>query len=159
MYDNGLQDSELREYHKELKFSVNLFLADILDSDFTEFFQIDDGGDYITIYPLFYTNTISIDDDSGVVNSPYKITVPSDYTGLITFTGDDGQVVESKRKFVNESDGYCTVMIYNAKTKEFIPNQEYMVEYPNYPIEYYTTGDNGYGGFIKKESGYNVVIL
>lgn len=159
MYDNGLQDPELREYHKELKFSINLFLPDILQGTFSSFFQTTQVGDYITIYPLFYTDTISIDDDSGVVDSPYKITVPSDYTGLITFYGDDGQIVEAKRKFVNESDGYCTVMIYNAKTREFIPNQEYMVEYPNHPIEYYSTGDNGYGGFIKRESGYNVVIL
>ena len=153
MYDNGLQDPELQEYHKELKFSINLFLPDILEGTFSEFFLTKTNGNYITIYPLFYTDTISIDDDKGVVDSPYKIIVPSDYTGLITFYGDDGQIVESKRKFVNEDDGYCTVMIYNAKTREFIPNQEYIVEYPNYPMETLSTGDNGYGGFIKREAG------
>ena len=159
MYDNGLQDSELQEYHKELKFSINLFLPDILEGTFSEFFETKTRGNYITIYPLFYTDTISIDDDKGVVDSPYKIIVPVGYTGLITFTGDDGQIVEAKRKFVNEVDGYCTVMIFNAKTKEFIPNQKYMVEYSNYPIEKLVTGSNGYGGFIKKENNYNVVIL
>lgn len=159
MYDNGLQDPELQEYHKEIKFSINLFLQDILTGTFSEYFQTETIGDYIHIYPIFYTDVISIDDDKGVVDSPYKIIIPSDYTGLITFYGDDGQVVESKRKYVNEADGYVTVMIYNAKTREFIPNQEYMVEYPNNPIVKLSTGNNGYGGFIKLEDNYNVVIL
>ena len=50
-------------------------------------------------------------------------------------------------------------MIYNAKTREFLPNQDYMVEYPNYPSVNLSTGKNGYGGFIKLENNYNVVIL
>ena len=29
MYDNGLQDPELREYHGEVKLSINLFLPDM----------------------------------------------------------------------------------------------------------------------------------
>lgn len=159
VYDNGLQDPELQEYHKEIKFSINLFLPDILEGTFSDYFKTDVIGDYVHIYPLFYTDTISIDDNRGIVKSPYKIIVPVGYTGLITFYGDDGQVIESKRKYVSESDGYVTVMIYNAKTREFIPNQEYMVEYPNNPIVKLATGRNGYGGFIKLEDGYNVVIL
>ena len=159
MYENGLQDPELQEYHKEIKFSINLFLQDILEGTFSEYFHTVTDNGYVHIYPLFYTDEISIDDDSGVVLSPYKIIVPVGYTGLITFYGDDGQVVESKRKYVSESDGYVTVMIYNAKTREFIPYQDYMVEYPNNPIVKLSTGRNGYGGFIKLEDGYNVVIL
>ena len=150
---------QLQEYHKEIKFSINLFLPDILSGTFSDYFKTETQGNYITIYPLFYTDTISIDDNRGIVKSPYKISVPLDYTGLITFYGDEGQVVEAKRKYVNEVEGYVTVMIYNAKTREFIPNQEYMVEYPNNPIVKLSTGGNGYGGFIAKESGYNVVIL
>ena len=154
-----MQDHELQEYHKEIKFSINLFLQDILSGTFSEYFQTETKRGYVHIYPLFYTDTISIDDNRGIVTSPYKIIVPVNYTGLITFYGDDGQVVESKRKYVNEVDGYVTVMIYNAKTREFIPNQDYMVEYKNYPVERLSTGVNGYGGFIAKESNYNVVIL
>jgi hypothetical protein len=159
MYDNGLQDPELQMYHKEIKFSINLFLQDILTGTFSEYFKTETLGGYVHIYPLFYTDKISIDDDKGIVFSPYKIVVPVGYTGLITFTGEDEQIVESKRKYVNESDGYVTVMIYNAKTREFLPYQNYMVEYPNYPVVRLSTGKNGYGGFIKLEDDYNVVIL
>lgn len=159
MYDNGLQDSELQKYHKEIKFSINLFLQDILVGTFSDYFKTETINDYVHIYPLFYTDTISIDDNKGIVLSPYKIIVPIDYSGLITFYGEDGQTVESKRKYVSESDGYVTVMIYNAKTREFLPYQNYMVEYPNHPVMKLSTGRNGYGGFIKLENNYNVVIL
>ena len=159
MYDNGLQDPELREYHGEVKFSINLFLPDILDGAFEDFFKVVSDGDFVTIFPLFYTDVISTDGDDAVVVSPYKISVPVDYDGLITFFGDDGQVVESKRVSVVEVDGYVTVMVYNAKTKEFIPNHPFTVEYPNFPVEELSTGANGYGGFVKLESGYNVVIV
>lgn len=159
MYDNGLQDSELQMYHKEIKFSINLFLQDILVGTFSDYFKTETLNGYVHIYPLFYTDTISIDDDKGIVLSPYKIIVPVGYTGLITFYGEDEQVIESKRKYVNESDDYVTVMIYNAKTREFLPYQQYMVEYPNHPIQKLSTGKNGYGGFIKLEDNYNVVIL
>lgn len=160
MYDNGLQDLELREFHREVKFSINLFLPDILDGVFEDFFKVVSSGDFVTIFPLFYTDVISTDGDDAVVVSPYKISVPMDYDGLITFFGDDGQVVESRRKFVSEdSMGYVTVMVFNAKTKEFLPNQEYIVEYQNHPIQKLSTGGNGYGGFIKLEEDYNVVIV
>jgi hypothetical protein len=159
MYDGGLQDPELVEYHKEIKFSVNLFLQDILEGDFADFFLTSVVGDYVYVYPLFYTDSISTDGEDCVVTSPYRIIVPVDYDGLITFFGDDGQVVESKRVSVVEVDGYVTVMVYNAKTKEFIPNHPFTVEYPNFPVEELSTGANGYGGFVKLESGYNVVIV
>ena len=159
MYDNGLQDLELQQYHKEIKFSINLFLQDILTGTFSDYFQTETIGNYIHIYPLFYTDEISIDDDKGIAISHYKIIVPIGYTGLITFYGEDEQIIESKRKYVDEDDGYVTVMIYNAKTREFLPYQDYMVEYPNYPIQKLSTGKNGYGGFIKLEDNYNVVIL
>ena len=159
MYDNGLQDTELQEYHKEVKFSINLFLEDILDGTFSSFFYTVTRNGLIYIYPLFYTDTILIDSDDGVVNSPYCVIVPVGFNGLISFYGDDGQIVESKRLYLSDVDGYVTVMVYNAKTREFIPEQEYLVEYQHYPAEHLFTGRNGYGGFIRKESGYNVVIL
>lgn len=159
MYGNGLQDSELQEYHKEIKFSINLFLQDILTGTFSNYFYTKVKDNLVFIYPLFYTDEILLDNNSGVVNSPYCVIVPVDFTGLITFYGDDGQIIESKRVYVNDIDGYVTVMIYNAKTREFIPEQEYLVEYSNYPSEKLVTGKNGYGGFIAKEENYDVVIL
>lgn len=160
MYDGGLQDPELREYHKEVKFSINLFLPDILYGSFSSFFKVVSQGDYLSVYPLFYCDEILCDDDDAVVVSTYLVSVPVGFMGLLTFLGDDGQVVESKMKYVSEdSAGYVTVMVFNAKTREFLPNQEYIVEYPNNPIQRLSTGDNGYGGFIKLEDNYNVVVL
>lgn len=158
MYDNGLQDPELVEYHKEIKFSINLFLQDILEGSFSSFFLTETRGDYVYVYPLFYTDVISTDGEDCVVTSPYRIIVPVGYDGLITFSGDDGQFVESKMVSVVEVDGYVTVMVYNSKTKEFIPNHPFTVEYSNHPIVNLSTGSNGYGGFVKLENDYNVVI-
>ena len=75
MYNNGLQDTELQSYHKSLKYTGNFFLSDILNS---EYFKTEEKGEYITIYPLFYTDEITTDWDNVFINSPYMISVPKD---------------------------------------------------------------------------------
>ena len=53
MYDNGLQDPELQMYHKEIKFSINLFLQDILEGTFSEYFHTVTDNGYVHIYFFF----------------------------------------------------------------------------------------------------------
>jgi hypothetical protein len=160
MYDNGLQDSELQEYHKELKYSVNLFLEEIIatGSDWQDYFIIEEMGDYYKIYPLFYTDTIYTDGDNVVIDSPYKITVPKDYKQIITFYGEDGQYITSKSSHVEENGNFCSIVIYQTDTGEFLPYQKYTIVYSEHPAEQHKTGANGYGSFTKKESTYTVVV-
>ena len=155
MYNNGLQDPELQSYHKSLKYTGNFFLSEILENDY---FKTVENGDYITIYPLFYTDEILTDWDNVFIDSPYMITVPKGFKGLITFKGDDGQEVKNKTYTIAKQNGYWIIVIYNADTCEILTNQTFTIEYTNYESETYTTRDNGYYTFIAKEDSFEVVL-
>ena len=155
MKDNGLQDPELQTYHRSLKYTGNFFLSEILESDY---FHTVTTGDYIEIYPLFYTDEISSDYKDILIKSPYYLRVPSDFKGLITFKGNDDQVGDSKDFELRDEGDYYTIIIYNAVTYEILPNQAYTIQYAEHDDVTRITGDNGYDTFIPLEEDFEVVL-
>jgi len=81
MYNNGLTDPELAEIHNLFKLNLNMFLADILESDL---FQTEDKGDYYIIYPLFYCDEIITDGDA-IIEGSYKIICSKTYSNIFIF--------------------------------------------------------------------------
>jgi len=156
MYNQGLHNSDLQSYHKSLKYSGNFFLSDILASGF---FKTVEDGDFIKIYPLFYTDEIRTDWDNVYIDGTYMIIVPKGFKGLLTFIGNDEQVVKNKSYTIAKENGYYTIVIYNADTCEILPNQSFKIVYENFDEETYTTADNGYFTFMAQEDNFTVVVL
>lgn len=157
--NNGLQDPELQKYHGEFKYSVSLFLDDIT-GNWTDYFIINEIGDMLDIFPLFYTDEIYSDGDNIVIDSPYKVTVPKGYKQILTFYGEDGQFIRPERQYTTSiNNDFCSIRIEQADTGEILPNQRYVVTYPNFPDEQHITGKNGYGSFKIRESRYRIELL
>lgn len=156
MYNQGLYDPDLQPYHKSLKYTGNFFLTDILNSSF---FKTVEDGEFIKIYPLFYTDEIRTDWDNVYIDGTYMIIVPKGFKGLITFIGDDGQVVKNKSYTIAKENGYYTLVIYNEDTCEILPNQSFKIVYSDSEETSYVTRDNGYFTFVAKNDDFNVVIL
>lgn len=152
---NKLQDKELQAYHKSVRYTGNFFLSDILNNSY---FKTVKTGEYITIYPLFYTDEIFTDWDNVFIDSPYMITVPEDFKGLICFRGNDGQSVENREYTIEKRGDYYTIVIYNADTCEILPNQSFTVKYDNFDEKNYVTMDNGYFTFTVLEDSFEVIL-
>ena len=156
MYNQGLHNPDLQPYHNGLKYTGNFFLSDILASSF---FKTVEDGDFIKIYPLFYTDEIRTDWDNVYIDGTYMIIVPKGFKGLLTFIGNDEQIITNKSYTIAKESNYYVIVIYNADTCEILPNQQFKIEYTNFDEENYTTANNGYFTFIAKEDSFNVVVL
>lgn len=84
MYNNGLTDTELSELNNMFKLNLNMFLADILDSDL---FQVEDKEEYYVIYPLFYCDEIYTDGDA-IIEGSYKIVCSKTYSNIFIFDSE-----------------------------------------------------------------------
>ena len=151
----NLQDPILRGYHKSLKYTNNYFLSDILTN---EYFDVEDLGTHYSIIPLFYTDEIVTDWDNAIIDSPYKIIVPKDFKGLITFRGNDNQKIVERDYTICQENDYYVLVVFNKITGEILTQQEVVIRYSNEEEEQLRTMYNGYLTFRPKYEEFEVLL-
>lgn len=140
MYNNGLTDSELCELHNLFKLNINMFLADILESDL---FQTEDKGDYYIIYPLFYCDRITTDGDA-IIEGSYKIICNKTYSNIFIFDSETTLGTDKMYtiKQYGNSNKYL-IFIYYQNTLEPCRNTAFSI-----------TNDTDSKQFMTDELGY-----
>lgn len=140
MYNNGLTDTELSELNNMFKLNLNMFLADILDSDL---FETQDKGDYYVIYPLFYCDEIITDGDA-IIEDSYKIVCSKTYSNIFIFDSETTLGTDKMYtiKQYDDTNKYL-IFIYYLNTLE-----------PCRETVFSITDDNDSKQFMTDELGY-----
>ena len=154
MYNNGLTDSELCELHNIFKLNLNMFLADILDSDL---FQVEDKDDYYVIYPLFYCDEIYSDGDA-IIEGSYKIVCSKTYQNIFIF--DSETTIGTDKMYTIKQYGNTNkylIFIYYQNTLEPCRNNTFTIT-DGTDSKQFITDDLGYCLFETDMEEFTVVL-